>query len=145
MSYAGSKYLIDEEGFHNALYMIDIGQNDLLLALYASNFTYTQVIEKIPSFLAEIKLAIQVSLYFHIIVLHCLEYQIIKLTPTCRIYIYMVAENFGYTTLDHWDVHLKNWHYILITILILIELDAFKSIMMLQKLLMKDFTMSVKK
>ncbi len=57
----------------------------------------------------------------------------------------MVAENFGYTTLDHWDVDLKNWHYILITILILIELDAFKSIMMLQKLLMKDFTMSVKK
>jgi hypothetical protein len=51
MSYAGSKYLIDEEGFHNALYMIDIGQNDLLLALYASNLTYTQVTEKSLHFL----------------------------------------------------------------------------------------------
>ncbi|KAL4603885.1 hypothetical protein ACB092_10G155400 [Castanea dentata] len=55
----GSKILIDEEGFRNALYMIDIGENDLLLALYASNLTYAPVIEKIPSFLAEIKLAIQ--------------------------------------------------------------------------------------
>lgn len=44
--------------------MIDIGENDLLLALYASNLTYAPVIEKVPSFLAEIKLAIQVSLYF---------------------------------------------------------------------------------
>lgn len=45
--------------------MIDIGENDLLLALYASNLTYAPVIEKVPSFIAEIKLAIQVSLYFH--------------------------------------------------------------------------------
>nr|XP_023900734.1 GDSL esterase/lipase At3g62280-like [Quercus suber] len=55
----GSKNLIDEEGFRNALYMTDIGENDLLLALYASNLIYAPVIEKIPSFLAEIKLAIQ--------------------------------------------------------------------------------------
>ncbi|RZC62107.1 hypothetical protein C5167_023850 [Papaver somniferum] len=55
----GSKGLIDEYGFQNALYMIDIGQNDLLVALYASNLTSTPVLEKIPSFLAEIKLAVQ--------------------------------------------------------------------------------------
>ncbi|KAJ7977709.1 GDSL esterase/lipase [Quillaja saponaria] len=55
----GSKNLINEEGFRNSLYMIDIGQNDLLLALYASNLTYQPVIEKIPSFLDEIKLAVQ--------------------------------------------------------------------------------------
>ncbi|XP_026397454.1 GDSL esterase/lipase At3g62280-like [Papaver somniferum] len=55
----GSKGLIDEYGFQNALYMIDIGQNDLLVALYASNLTSTPVLEKIPSSLAEIKLAIQ--------------------------------------------------------------------------------------
>lgn len=55
----GTNNLIDEEGFRNSLYMIDIGQNDLLLALYASNLTYEPVVDKIPSFLAEIKLAIQ--------------------------------------------------------------------------------------
>ena len=57
----------------------------------------------------------------------------------------MVAENFGYTTLDHWVVPQKNLHYIPITVLISIKLDAFVSIMMLQKLLMKDFKRSVKK
>ena len=53
--------MIDEEGFRRALYMIDIGQNDLLLALYASNITYGPVALKIPSFLEEIRLAVQVS------------------------------------------------------------------------------------
>lgn len=41
--------------------MIDIGQNDLLVALYAANLTYAPVAAKIPSFIAEIILAIQVS------------------------------------------------------------------------------------
>ncbi|KAD5316917.1 hypothetical protein R6Q59_032142 [Mikania micrantha] len=51
--------IINENGFRNALYMIDIGQNDLLVALYASNLTYAPVAAKIPSFIAEIELAIQ--------------------------------------------------------------------------------------
>ncbi|MCL7030737.1 hypothetical protein MKW94_012172 [Papaver nudicaule] len=55
----GSKGLINEHGYRSALYMIDIGQNDLLVALYASNLTSAPVLAKIPSFLAEIKLAIQ--------------------------------------------------------------------------------------
>ncbi|KAK9740584.1 hypothetical protein RND81_03G046100 [Saponaria officinalis] len=55
----GSKGLIDEDGFAGALYMIDIGQNDLLLALYSSNVTYDQVVKMIPSFLNEIKLAVE--------------------------------------------------------------------------------------
>ncbi|KAF6175509.1 hypothetical protein GIB67_021999 [Kingdonia uniflora] len=55
----GSKDLINEDGFRSALYMIDIGQNDLLVALYASNLSYTPVVEDIPSFLDEIKLAIE--------------------------------------------------------------------------------------
>lgn len=59
----GRRDLIDENGFKNALYMTDIGQNDLLLALYDSNLTYTSVVEKIPPMLLEIKKAIQV-LYF---------------------------------------------------------------------------------
>lgn len=54
--------MMDEEGFRNGAYMIDIGQNDLLVALYASNLTYKPVVQKIPSFVAEIKLAIQVKL-----------------------------------------------------------------------------------
>jgi hypothetical protein len=49
--------------------MIDIGQNDLLLALYASNLTYAPVLEKIPSFLAEIKLALQVSMILFVRIL----------------------------------------------------------------------------
>ncbi|XP_028081505.1 GDSL esterase/lipase At3g62280-like isoform X1 [Camellia sinensis] len=59
LSMAGSGNFIDESGFRSALYMIDIGENDLLLALYASNLTYSPVVARIPSFLAEIKLAIQ--------------------------------------------------------------------------------------
>ncbi|XP_038904335.1 GDSL esterase/lipase At3g62280 [Benincasa hispida] len=51
--------MMDEEGFKKGIYMIDIGQNDLLVALYASNLTYEPVAQKIPSFLAQIKLAIQ--------------------------------------------------------------------------------------
>lgn len=44
--------------------MIDIGQNDLLQALYDSNLTYTTVVEKIPPMLLEIKKAIQVLVSF---------------------------------------------------------------------------------
>ncbi|MBA0763431.1 hypothetical protein Gotri_012872 [Gossypium trilobum] len=55
----GTGSFIDEKGFRSAVYMIDIGQNDLLMALYASNLTYEPVAKQIPSFLAEIKLAIQ--------------------------------------------------------------------------------------
>lgn len=44
--------------------MIDIGQNDLLQALYGSNLTYTTVVEKIPPMLLEIKKAIQVLVSF---------------------------------------------------------------------------------
>ncbi|KAI3992494.1 hypothetical protein MKX01_022585 [Papaver californicum] len=68
----GHKDMIDESGFSRALYMIDIGQNDLLGALYHSNLTAPPVIKKIPSILAEIKLAV-------------------------RIFINLVARNFGYT------------------------------------------------
>ncbi|KAK2649751.1 hypothetical protein Ddye_017240 [Dipteronia dyeriana] len=52
----GYKDLISEENFKNGLYIFDIGQNDL-----AGSFTYlpcAQVIEKIPSFITEIKYAI---------------------------------------------------------------------------------------
>ncbi|KAJ9547575.1 hypothetical protein OSB04_020118 [Centaurea solstitialis] len=59
LSLGGSGNFINQDGFHRALYMIDIGQNDLLVALYASNLTYAPVAAKIPSFIAEIKLAIQ--------------------------------------------------------------------------------------
>ncbi|XP_042516448.1 GDSL esterase/lipase At1g09390-like [Macadamia integrifolia] len=52
----GWKDLVDEEGFQNALYMFDIGQNDLAGAF--TDLSYEQVIQKIPSFLAEIKVAV---------------------------------------------------------------------------------------
>ncbi|CAN8253924.1 unnamed protein product [Cochlearia groenlandica] len=56
---SGRNDLIDDKGFKNALYMIDIGQNDLLLALYDSNLTYATVVQKIPPMLLEIKKSIQ--------------------------------------------------------------------------------------
>lgn len=58
----GVKGLIGEEDFKNALYMIDIGQNDLVGPF--SYLPYPQVIEKIPTYIAEIKFAI-LSIYQH--------------------------------------------------------------------------------
>ncbi|XP_047259392.1 GDSL esterase/lipase At3g62280-like [Capsicum annuum] len=55
----GLEDLVEKDDLKNALYMIDIGQNDL-----AGAFTYlsqAQVIEKIPSFISEIQDAILVS------------------------------------------------------------------------------------
>ena len=57
----------------------------------------------------------------------------------------MVAENFGYTTPVHQDVDQKNLHYTLILRMMLIELAASASIMILQKLSIKDYVTSVKK
>ncbi|KAG2588491.1 hypothetical protein PVAP13_5NG340100 [Panicum virgatum] len=48
---------IDAQGFQNALYMIDIGQNDVNARL--SNLPYDQVVAKFPPILAEIKDAVQ--------------------------------------------------------------------------------------
>nr|GMD01576.1 GDSL esterase/lipase LIP-4-like [Ipomoea batatas] len=54
----GIKGMLGEEDFENALYMIDIGQNDISDAF--SNLSKAQVIEKIPSFISEIKDGIRV-------------------------------------------------------------------------------------
>ncbi|XP_068660041.1 GDSL esterase/lipase LIP-4 [Aristolochia californica] len=52
-----SPHLISGNGFQNALYTFDIGQNDLSAAF--SNMSYQQVLQKIPSVLEEIKGAIK--------------------------------------------------------------------------------------
>lgn len=54
----GAKKFLNEEAFKKALYMIDIGQNDLSGA-FGSNANYDQAIAKIPSIIAEIKNAIE--------------------------------------------------------------------------------------
>lgn len=56
---AGERNLINDEGFRKALYMIDIGQNDIADS-FAKNLSYVQVIKRIPSFIAEIKNAVKV-------------------------------------------------------------------------------------
>ena len=66
---AGLSGPIDAQGFQNALYMIDIGQNDVNALL--SNLPYDQVIAKFPPILAEIKDAVQVNLLFFIFSLIC--------------------------------------------------------------------------
>ncbi|CAK9166733.1 unnamed protein product [Ilex paraguariensis] len=58
----GVKYLVGDEDFKNALYTIDIGQNDLSAAF--GHLSFVQVTEQIPSFISEIKDAIW-SLYQH--------------------------------------------------------------------------------
>lgn len=58
---SGVKNLVGEEDFKNALYAIDIGQNDLAAA-FGQGLSLEQVVEKIPSFISEIKDAILVSL-----------------------------------------------------------------------------------
>lgn len=57
---SGRKDVLDKEGFKNALYIFDIGQNDLTVALTFNPLPYDQVLEKIPSFISGIKDAIQV-------------------------------------------------------------------------------------
>ncbi|XP_058077064.1 GDSL esterase/lipase At1g09390 [Magnolia sinica] len=56
--FKGSRHLIDYDGFHNALYVFDIGQNDLSNA-FSAHLSYTQVAERIPSMLGEIKDAVK--------------------------------------------------------------------------------------
>nr|GMD47010.1 GDSL esterase/lipase At1g09390 [Ipomoea batatas] len=55
---AGNGHLIGNEGFRSAIYMIDIGQNDLADS-FAKNMSYMQVVKKIPSIIEEIKMAIE--------------------------------------------------------------------------------------
>ncbi|KAL4362257.1 hypothetical protein GQ457_04G029510 [Hibiscus cannabinus] len=52
----GYKDLVGDADFENALYTIDIGQNDLAESF--DSLYYSQVIDKIPSFITEIKFAI---------------------------------------------------------------------------------------
>nr|XP_043621330.1 GDSL esterase/lipase At1g09390-like [Erigeron canadensis] len=54
---AGSQNMISNDRFQRALYIIDIGQNDIADA-FAKKYSYAQVIKRIPSVLAEIKNAI---------------------------------------------------------------------------------------
>ncbi|KAL2468698.1 GDSL esterase/lipase [Forsythia ovata] len=55
---AGFGHLIGDASFNDALYMIDIGQNDLA-GSFAKNLSYVQVVKKIPIILQEIKIAIK--------------------------------------------------------------------------------------
>ncbi|THF97246.1 hypothetical protein TEA_028391 [Camellia sinensis var. sinensis] len=52
------KNLINDEGFNSALYMIDIGQNDIADS-FTRNLSYVQVIKRIPSIIIEIKNAVK--------------------------------------------------------------------------------------
>ncbi|PIN15545.1 Alpha-L-fucosidase [Handroanthus impetiginosus] len=53
----GFTNLVKEEDFQNALYTIDIGQNDLSVAF--NSLSYDDVIQKIPSFISEISDAME--------------------------------------------------------------------------------------
>ncbi|XP_027352675.1 GDSL esterase/lipase At1g09390 [Abrus precatorius] len=57
----GARNLINDESFRDALYLIDIGQNDLADS-FSKNLSYALVVKKIPAFIAEIESAVK-SLY----------------------------------------------------------------------------------
>ncbi|XP_061345998.1 GDSL esterase/lipase At1g09390-like [Gastrolobium bilobum] len=57
----GARNLINDDGFRNALYLIDIGQNDLADS-FSKNLSYMQVTKKIPAIITEIENAVK-SLY----------------------------------------------------------------------------------
>lgn len=58
--------LHEEQDFRRALYMIDIGQNDMDAALTESGDNFHQVLARIPPVIAEIKTAIKASNLFFI-------------------------------------------------------------------------------
>ncbi|XP_052150457.1 GDSL esterase/lipase LIP-4-like [Oryza glaberrima] len=61
----GEAVPVDADGFRNALYLIDIGQNDLSAAFSAGCLPYDDVVrQRFPAILSEIKDAIQ-SLYYN--------------------------------------------------------------------------------
>ncbi|XAR52726.1 Alpha-L-fucosidase [Bertholletia excelsa] len=55
---AGVGNLIDDQAFRDALYMIDIGQNDLA-ASFSYNVPYVEIINLIPSVMTQIKNAVK--------------------------------------------------------------------------------------
>ncbi|KAF5739921.1 hypothetical protein HS088_TW12G01135 [Tripterygium wilfordii] len=57
-STADSGFKISNEGFRNALYMIDIGQNDVADS-FSKNMSYIQVTKRIPSIITEISNAVK--------------------------------------------------------------------------------------
>ncbi|EYU38395.1 hypothetical protein MIMGU_mgv1a012643mg [Erythranthe guttata] len=59
LSSTGIEGLIGYDRFDDALYMIDIGQNDIADSFAKEGLSYLQVVDKIPSILAEIDNAIK--------------------------------------------------------------------------------------
>ena len=57
----GAKNIINDQGFRDALYLIDIGQNDLADS-FTKNLSYVQVTKRIPTVITEIENAVKVSL-----------------------------------------------------------------------------------
>jgi hypothetical protein len=60
----GHTGLLKEEDFRSALYMIDIGQNDMDAALTESNGNFDHVLARIPPIIEEIKSAIKARTTF---------------------------------------------------------------------------------
>lgn len=62
--------MISESGFRNALYMIDIGQNDLADS-FSKGFSYSRVVKLIPNVISEIKSTIKVRPFtFRVSIFH---------------------------------------------------------------------------
>lgn len=57
--YAGVEDMLGEDEFNKALYIFDIGQNDLVAAL--DTLSFNQALQRIPSLISEIEVAMWVS------------------------------------------------------------------------------------
>ena len=64
MSSGLDKDLVRDHDYKDALYIIDIGENDVAAAL--SHFPYEQAVSKFPSFISEIEIAMWVSLWLRV-------------------------------------------------------------------------------
>lgn len=120
----GHGNLIDDNGFRNALYMIDIGQNDIADS-FSKNLSYSQVVKQIPSIISEIKTAMEVR-----VISYCdIPLWVILSSNATNVFfrhcMIKVEGSFGYTTQGHWVVCLRNFHRF--TQKISTDMDAFQA------------------
>lgn len=98
--YSGLPGPVDAEGFRNALYMIDIGQNDVNALL--SYLSYDQVVARFPPILDEIKDAIQVFIFFPLLWTKIMYHILCQINRTfyllskCRLCMTMGAGTSGF-------------------------------------------------
>lgn len=107
-----------EDDFRNALYTLDVGQNDLTLAF--GSLSYSQVIQRIPCFISEIRdamwvrsLLISIDLLYICRTLNAIASRQVLACELIGLYIYRLYTDLaggisGCITRGHRGVYLEN-------------------------------------